>query len=81
MKQYRIVEKYNKNGCAKYFYPEMKRWFGWVNIKASESLIFDNYYETYEEAHEFLLSRIPKVLFHCVEHPFTKKQRVYSINL
>ena len=80
MLQYRIVEKQNDSCGARKFYPEVKKYFFWWNIKVNDKQVIENFYNTYEEAKEFILSKMPKVLFHCVEHPFEKNQKIYHIN-
>ena len=80
MTQYRIIEKYDNFLRQRKFYTQIKTGFFWRSLNKSKDQILDNYYDTYDEAKDFIISRMPKVLFHCVEHPNSKEPKIYHIN-
>ena len=79
--EYRIIEKYNKRSRCRYFYPEYKKRFFWYNLRLTDEQITYNYYLTFKEAKDFILERMPKVIFHCIEYSeVDKKPIIYGIN-
>lgn len=80
MIQFRIIEKYDKHSNRRRFYPEIKKYFFWSNLRVSDDQVITNVYDSYDEAKQFLISRMPKVLFHCIEHPFSKEPIIYHMN-
>lgn len=80
MTQYRIVEKYNNLLKERKFYPQIKKNFFWRSLKVHDQQTIENFYNTYDESKEFIISRLPKILFHCIEHPNSKEPVIYHLN-
>ncbi len=80
MIQYRIVEKWCNTLNERKFYPQIKKKLFWRSLKIHNKQTIENFYNTYDEAKEFVISRMPKTLFHCVENPYSKEPIIYHVN-